>query len=166
MATAFNAGTEDAQVIKRFVTGFFQTSLSDIAALQDDVVRSVIADITSLYDGEWEDRDWVHIAVNHEVLIEEGRRSSTQTAVLARKPGGELEDLNFRLSMATKQKLLTVRDIMAKGGKQPWTILDLTIERDGRYDFAFGYGPPPRLSGNLLHTPLSDLLERYKEKHR
>lgn len=152
-------------MIKRFLVGLLQPSRIDIAALQDEVVRSVIADITNLYDGEWEDREWVYIAVNHEVMIEEGRRSSTETAVLARKPGEELEDLNFRLAMATKEKLLSLRAAMAKNGKQPWTILDLTIDRTGHYDFAFGYGPPPRLNGNLLHTPLSDLLERYQAKN-
>ncbi|MGQ4274422.1 hypothetical protein [Terrihabitans sp. B22-R8] len=132
------------------------------AALQDEIVRSVVADRTDLQDFEWDDRDWVHIAVNTELLVEDGRSSSTQTAVLARKPGGELEDFDFRLSMATKAKLLALRDAMSAGGRDPWTIVDITIERDGRYDFAFGYGPPPRLSGDLLHAPLKGLLERYK----
>lgn len=151
-------------MISNLLSRFGKKNWPDLAALQDDIVRSVVADITDLYDGDWEDRDWVYIAVNHEVLIEDGRRWSTQTAALARKPGDELEDLNFRLSMATKTKLLDLRDAMARGGQRPWTIVDLTIERDGRYDFAFSDAPPPRLSGNLLHTPLSGLLERYRGK--
>lgn len=134
----------------------------NIAALQDDVVRSVAADRTDLQDHEWEDREWVHIAVNTELLVEDGRRSSTQTAVLAHKPGGELEDLDFRLSMATKAKILALRNAMSASGNAVWTIVDITIERDGVYKFSFGYGPPPRLNGDLLHAPLKGSLERYK----
>lgn len=134
----------------------------NIVALQDDVVHSVVADRKDLQDVEWEDREWVHIAVNSELLVEDGRRSSTQTAVLAHKPGGELEDLDFRLSMATKAKLLALRDAMSANGNAVWTIVDITIERDGVYKFNFGYGPPPRLNGDLLHAPLKGTLERYK----
>ncbi|MBP2302082.1 hypothetical protein [Azospirillum picis] len=133
-----------------------------VGSLQDDVVRSIVADSSDLYDDEWGDRDWVHIAVNHELLIEEGRRSSTQTAVLAHRPGAPLEDLSFRMSMGTKRKLIALRDAMSREGREPWTIADITIEGDGRYKFTFGYGPPPRINGDLLHTPLKGLLERYK----
>lgn len=133
----------------------------DLVALQADVVRSVVGDITDLQDGEWEDREWVYLAVNHELLIEEGRRSSTQTSVLARKPGAELEDLDFRLSWTSKEKLRGLRDAMTAAGQAPWTILDLTVDRSGKYDFTFGYGPPPRINGDLLHSPLKGLLARY-----
>jgi hypothetical protein len=136
----------------------------DAAELQDSAVQSIAADIVDLQDGEWEDREWVYIAVNHEILVEEGRRTSTQASVLAREPSGELEDLDFRLSMASKSTLLALRDAMTKDGDSPWTILDLTIERIGRYDFQFSYEPPPRLNGNLLHSPLSNLLEQYLAK--
>lgn len=135
--------------------------LPDLGTLKADVVRSVAGDITDLHDGEWEGREWVYIAVNHEVLIEDGRRSSSQASVLARKPADELEDLGFRLSRESKEKLLALRDAMATGGKEPWTVLDLTIERSGQFNFTFGYGPPPRINGDLLHSPLSGLLERY-----
>lgn len=135
--------------------------LPDLPALQADAVRSVVGDITDLQDGEWEERDWVYIAVNHEVLIEDGRRSSSQASVLAHRAGAELEDLDFRLSRESKEKLLALRDAMATGGKDPWTVLDLTIERSGQFNFTFDYGPPPRINGDLLHSPLSGLLERY-----
>ncbi|EKF61550.1 hypothetical protein QWE_00060 [Agrobacterium albertimagni AOL15] len=133
----------------------------DIVELQESAVKSVAGDIVDLQDGEWHDREWVYIAVNHEVLAEEGERSSTQARVLAQKPGGELENLGFRLSQSTKLKLLVLRDAMANRGANRWTVLDLTIERSGHYDFSFSYTPPPRLNGDLLHAPLSNLLERY-----
>jgi len=149
-------------MFKRLIAGFGRKELvPDIATLQGEVVRSIVSDIRDLHDGEWEEREWVHIAINHEMSIEDGMRSSSQSIVLARKGDGALEALSFRLSMATKQKLVALREAMAKVGQEPWTILDLTIERDGRYDFVFGYDPPPRLNGDLLHRPLQDLLIRY-----
>lgn len=141
-----------------------QSSPADLAQLQDAVVHSIVGDITDLHDGEWGAREWVHIAVNHEVLIEEGRRSSTQTAVLARIPGGELEDLSFRLGAGSKAKLLELRDAMSND-ERTWTIVDLTIERNGHYAFNFSYEPPPRLNGNLLHSPLSGILDRYRTQN-
>ncbi|KAA0968141.1 hypothetical protein FPY71_17580 [Aureimonas fodinaquatilis] len=151
-------------MFKRLFAGFGKSSKPAAAVLQDEIVKSVVSNITDLQDGEWEDREWVHIAVNHEVLIEEGRRSSTQAEVLARKPGGDLEEHGFRLSMNTKAKLLELREAMTAEGKEPWTIVDLTIERDGRYAFDFSYTPPPRLGGNLLHSPLTGLLDRYSKR--
>lgn len=152
-------------MLKRFLAGFRKDTPAagpSIASLQDEVVRSIAADRTDLHDGEWEGREWLHIAVNHEVLVEEGKRSSTQAIVLACKRGGPLEDLSFRLSRESKQKILDLRDAMSADGNAPFTIADIAIERDGHYDFAFSYDPPPRLNGDLLHTPLKGLLERYK----
>ncbi|SMQ61699.1 hypothetical protein SAMN06295905_0558 [Devosia lucknowensis] len=140
--------------------------LPDIASRQEDAVRHVVADIVDLQDGEWDDRDWVMIGVNHEILAEEGMRSSTQAKVIAHRGDADLEALGFRLSMETKAKLLALRDDMTLPGEGPWTIVDLIIERSGTYNFAFSYGPPPRLNGDLLHSPLSDLLERYRAQQR
>lgn len=151
-------------MFKRFFSGTGKAApVPDVIALQNAAVQSISADVTDLQEGDWEDRDWVFLAVNHEVLIEEGRRSSTQASVLAHKPGKELEDLCFRLSMASKAHLLALRDAMTSLDNRIWTVLDLTVKRDGHYDFVFGYGPPPRLNGNLLHSPLTGLLERYLE---
>lgn len=154
-------------MFKRLMAGFGKKPpIPDIALLQGEAVRSVVGDIHDLHDGEWEAREWVLIAVDHEMSQEDGLRSSSQAIVLAHRPGQELEALSFRLSMATKQKLIALRDAMAAGGKEKWTILDLTIERDGHYDFKFDYSPPPRLGGDLLHAPLKDLLDRYRANQR
>lgn len=137
----------------------------DLAGLQDTIVRAVAGDMTDLQDGDWEQREWVYLAVNHEILPEDGIRTSTQAAVLARHPGAKLEKLNFRLSPGTKAAILALRDAMAPAGKAPWTALDLTLERDGYADFSFSYEAPPRLNGDLLHSPLKTLLERYLQQH-
>ncbi len=169
-ASAYAVGIsskDESAMFKRLFSGSGKNQpLPDLVGLQGAVVRGVVGDITRLYDGEWEGREWVYIAINHEVLVEEGRRSSTQASVLARKPGAELENLNFRLSQETKAAILALRDAMASGGKAPWTILDLTVEPSGRYDFSFSHDAPPRLNGDLLHSPLKDILERYLEGHR
>lgn len=157
---------EDTAMFKRLFPGLGKAeSVPDLIALQAAAVKAVAADVTDLQDGTWEDRDWVYLAVNHEVLVGDGRRSSTQASVLARKQGAPLEDLDFRLSMSSKSHLLALRDAMAATDGRTWTVLDLTVERSGRYDFAFSYDPPPRLGGNLLHSPLTGLLDRYLREH-
>lgn len=149
-------------MLKRLFAGLSKKApLPTIMQLQDTVVRGVVSNITDLQDGEWEAREWVYLAVNHEVLVEEGRRSSTQAAVLAHAQGGELEHLCFRLSPQTKADILALREAMSDDARGPWTILDLTVARSGQYNFAFSYTPPPRLNGDLLHQPLNDLLQRY-----
>lgn len=45
-------------------------------------------------------------------------------------------------------------------------IADVIIHRDGRYDFAVGYGPLGGINGDLLYTPLKGLLQRYKADKR
>lgn len=154
-------------MFKRLAAAFGpKTTQPDIAALQDSAAKAVAGDVTDLQDCEWEDRTWVYLAINHEISVEDGVRSSTQAAVLVMKPGGVLEQLGFRLSMATKQQLLALRNAMTKAGESPWTILDLTMTPDGRYDFRFSHDQPPRLSGDLLHRPLANLLQRYEEQQQ
>ena len=158
------APSQDNPMFKRLFAGLGKADpVPDLIALQAAAVRSIVANVTDLQDGEWEDREWVYLAVNHEVLVEEGRRSSTQAQVIAQRPGAELEELGFRLSMESKAHLLALRDAMASADKTTWTVVDLTVDRSGTYDFAFSYEPPPRLGGDLLHTPLTGLLERYRK---
>ena len=134
-------------MFKRLFSGLNKSGpLPDLPALQNAAVRSIASEVTNLQDGEWEDREWVYLAVNHEVLVAEGRRSSTQAKVIAHRPGAELEELGVRLSMESKAHLLSLRDAMADVDGKTWTVVDLTVERSGTYDFAFGYDAPPRLS--------------------
>ena len=139
-----------------------QAPPASIDAMQDDVIRRIVADSADLHDGEWDDREWAYIAVNHELLLDGGARSSTQAVVLAQKPGGALEHLSFRLDAATKQALVTLHEAMAQAGHDPWSVADITVERNGGYAFTFAYGKPPRIGGDLLHRPLNGLLQRYK----
>ena len=151
-------------MFKRLFAGLGKADpVPDLIALQAAVVKSIAADVPNLQDGEWEDREWVYLAVDHELLVAAGRQSSTQAQVIANKPGGELEELGFRLSMESKAHLLALRDAMADVDGKTWTVVDLTVERSGKYDFTFSYDAPPRLSGDLLHSPLTGLLQRYRK---
>jgi len=163
-APAGASSTQDNLMFNRLIAGLKKpSSLPDLPALQNAAVRSIAADVTNLQDGEWEEREWVYLAVNHEVLVAEGRRSSTQAEVIANKPGAEQEELGFRLSMESKAHLLALRDAMTDVDGKTWTVVDLTVERSGKYDLAFSYDAPPRLNGDLLHSPLTGLLERYRK---
>lgn len=139
------------------------SAMPDLAELQNAAIRSIAHDVINLQDGEWEDREWRYLAVDHEVLVADGRRSSTQAKVIAQRPGAELEELGFRLSPESKAHLLALRGAMAEVDGKIWTILDMTVDHSGEYDFTFGYGAPPRLNGDLLHSPLTGLLERYRK---
>jgi hypothetical protein len=136
---------------------------ASISKLQALVVRSVANDITDLHDGAWGDRDWLRIGVNLE-LRDAGAETSTQALVIARHPSCPLETLSFRLGLETVQLFADLAAAMQQPGKPQWTIANLEIDRDGHYSFDFGYGPPPRLSGNLAHQPLKGFLQRYREE--
>lgn len=133
----------------------------DLARLQDDVVRAVASDITDLHDEDWSDHQWRRIGVNLE-LMDDGERISTQALVIATRPQEGLNKYSFRLRPATKQGFVDLARAMARDGKGMWTIANLQIERDGRFAFDFAYGPPPRLTGDLLATPLTGFLDRYR----
>lgn len=60
------------------------------------IVRAVAANVTDVMDGEWGEREWLHLFVDFEIAAE-GDRSSSITFALARLPGRPVEDVSFRL---------------------------------------------------------------------
>lgn len=134
---------------------------AEIWQMQENIVRLVVANVTDLQDEEWSDHEWHRIGVNFEVLLE-NERTSTQALVIATRSHGEPVKLSFRLGQQTRQAFVALAQAMAKNGKPSWTVSNLQIERDGQFAFHFEYGPPPRLSGDLLATPLKDFLVRYQ----
>jgi hypothetical protein len=127
---------------------------------QQRVVREVAASVADIRDGTWGDRDWVRIAIDVEIDTEGGRRISSQTSAITRLPDGSLEDIDFRLSAQAKDALVALREAM-RDDRGMWSTCSLQIERDGRFAFDFSYGPPRRLSGDVLYSPLQGHLERY-----
>lgn len=134
---------------------------AEIRQMQENIVRLVISNVTDLHDEDWSDHQWLRIGVNVEVLLKE-ERTSTQALVIAKRGQGDPVKLSFRLGTESRQAFVALAEAMAQSGGAAWTVATLQIEGDGRFTFAFGYGPPPRLSGDLLATPLSDFLARYQ----
>lgn len=136
---------------------------ADIEACQAEIVRAVVASIADLYDGEWEDRDWLRIVVNYEALWAQPQvRTSSLNFTIARLPGASLEKIGFRLSPVARAGLQRLAALMQAHGGSWWTVCDLVVERDGRFEFAFSYDRPYRIDGNLNDQRFNDYLERYR----
>lgn len=136
--------------------------MDDLNQAYVETVQAVAGSVTDVMDGEWGERDWRRIVVNHESLLHaEEPEASTIAFAVAAKPGGEPEIVDFRLSRAAKNGLKRIADIMHAQKGQYWTVCDLTIERDGSYRFDFSYDPPYRLGGHTHDTRFDDYLQRY-----
>jgi hypothetical protein len=138
--------------------------IHDVTAPQARVALLLARDVVDISDGEWGEREWIELAVNHELDPTEDLRSSTQAIVLARNPNEPLEALGFRLRADTKAALAQLRSQMDAAGQGRWTIADIVIDRGGAYTFSFKHGQPPRISGDLLHMPLKGYLDRYNAR--
>lgn len=142
---------------------------TQIAELQADVVRAVVASVTDLRDGEWGDREWSQLVVDFETLLDtdDPRTSSVSRVIAVGAPGtvasDGLEVLDFRLSRAAKDALAGLAGAMAAGGDR-WTSARLTVERDGTFAFDFAYGEPYRLSGHPNDTRFNDYLDEYRRR--
>lgn len=135
-----------------------RASAQVIAALQGDIARAVAGNVSDVMDGEWGDREWVHVFVDFE-LADDGERSSSVTFALARHPGGPLEKIAFRLPQTAKRLFADLAAAMVQDSDgRRWSSARLKIERDGRFIFDFSHDPPYRLGGNLNDTRFNDYL--------
>ena len=127
-----------------------------------EAVQAIVASVSDLMDGDWGDREWERIVVDHESLLHApDETTSTIAFSVARQPAGRYERVDFRLSDAAEESLERVkRDMHAQSGTY-WTTCSVTIERDGRYRFEYAYDAPYRLSGNLHDKRFEHYLERY-----
>lgn len=141
-----------------------KAEVSDVVASQDRIAVLLARDVVDVSDGEWDEREWVELAVNHELDPTEDLRSSTQAIVLARQTNQALEALGFRLSAETKAALAQLRAQMDAAGQGRWTIADIVMDRGGVYSFSFRHDQPPRINGDLLHMPLKGYLDRYNAR--
>lgn len=124
------------------------------------IVRAVAADVTDVMEGEWGDREWLHLFVDFEIAAE-GDRSSSITFALARLPEQPVEDVSFRLPQEAKRLLGTLADGMGSTPNGRWTCAQLRVERDGRYALNYSYDPPYRLGGNLIDNRFRDYLDTW-----
>ncbi len=130
--------------------------------IEQDIVRAVIGNVHDVMEGEWDNREWVHLFTDVEI-DPRGTQTSSVTFALARKPGGPLEDISFRLPREAKKRLNDLAEAMRQPGGDRWSSAQLRIEQDGRYAFSFSYDPPIRLGGDLLDKRFDDYLPRWLE---
>jgi hypothetical protein len=136
--------------------------MNELISAYADAIRAVAASVHDVYDGEWGDREWERLVVDFESLahVDEPRTSSISFAI-ARAPDGPLEKVSFSLSADAEEAFMRINRIMQAQKGNYWSTCQVMVERDGRYDLQFDYGPPYRLSGNLNDTRYRDYLDRY-----
>lgn len=130
------------------------------AEMEAAVARAVAANVTDVMDGEWGEREWLHLFVDFEIAAE-GDQSSSITFALARRPGEAAEKVSFRMPQEAKRLLGKLADGMGASPNGRWTCAQLRLERDGRYALSYSYDPPYRLGGNLLDKRFNDYLETW-----
>jgi hypothetical protein len=139
---------------------------NEVQAIMRDTARAVAESVTDVLDGEWGERRWERIVVNHETLLDraDGQASTMAFAVARGGEGGAHELVDFRLSRAARDGLKRLHAAMAAREGEHWAVCDLTIEADGAYDYRFAdesalhrLGP----AGQARDTRFDGYLERY-----
>lgn len=124
------------------------------------VVRAIVANVHDVMDGEWGDREWLHLFADFEVDAT-GERTSAICFALARHGNDPVEKIAFRLPFEARQILAAVaNDMAARDGKR-WTAARIRVEQDGGYSIDYVYDAPYRLGGTLNDKRYADYLERW-----
>ncbi|TCP36580.1 hypothetical protein [Sphingomonas sp. BK235] len=131
---------------------------TDRADLEAAIVRTVAGGVTDVMDGDWGEREWLHLFVDIEVSAQGGRSSSIAFA-FARLPGQAVEKVAFRLPQDAKCMFRQLADAMETSPAGRWSSARLRVSRDGRYTLAFSYDRPWRLSGKLIDDRFKGALE-------
>lgn len=136
--------------------------MNELEQAYAETAKAIIASVSDVMDGDWDDRVWERIVVNYETLLHTPEATSSAIAFsIARSSAGRLETVDFRPSDEAEGGLENIVEIVHSQSGLYWTTCDVTIERDGTYKFAFSYDPPHRLSGHLDDRRFADYLERY-----
>ena len=110
-------------------------------AIQDDIARTIVGIMP---------HPWKRIVLNFEVDEEEESNSSSIFFHIVQTPSGELaEDDDMSLPIEVRSLLLELHDATLSATGSRWSVCDLVIEEDGRYNFGFDYGPAKRINGIL-----------------
>lgn len=124
------------------------------------IARAVAANVADVMDGEWGEREWLHLFVDFEIA-EKGDRSSSITFALARLPERDVEEVAFRLPQDAKRLFGELADAMAASPNGRWTGAQLRIARDGRYTLDYQYDSHWRLAGNLIDKRFDGYLDHW-----
>lgn len=113
----------------------------DLAALtaQQEVARVLMSEA---------DPRWERIVVNLEVEPMDGQLAFNSVGLAVVKTPEGYRDVEVPLGERAKQAVSDMRQAMADGGEpQPWTAVEVVIDRPAAYRFDFAYDPPPRING-------------------
>lgn len=127
---------------------------------ESSLARAMATCVTDVMEGEWGDREWLHLFVDFEI-DDSGERSSSIAFALARVARQPLEKVSFRLSAKVKRQWADLAAGMQAGADTRWNSAQLRVEQDGRYSLQYSYAPPFRLGGNLHDTRFNDYLEQW-----
>ena len=127
---------------------------------EDDVVKAVVACATDVVDGDWGNRQWVHLFVDFEI-DQSGERTSSISFALGKRPAEQIEKVSFRLSPQAKRSFAALADSMGASPNGRWTSAQLRIAPDGNYDMIYSYAAPYRLSGNLIDDRFRDYVAQW-----
>ncbi|MBF0678267.1 MAG: hypothetical protein IR164_04930 [Devosia sp.] len=144
-------------------TGSNSGGLSDIAALQEAIVRSAISDLAKFpRDSSDCGVQWKRIVINLEARWD---GSETETSVISfgvvEGTDGSLRKSSFRLSENSHSLFQQLATMMKARDGAYWSVVDLVINASGEFSFVFSHEPPYRLDGHLHDTRFADYLQRY-----
>jgi len=144
-------------------TGSNSGGLSDIAALQEAIVRSAISDLAKFpRDPDDCGVQWKRIVINLEGRWDgDDPETSVISFGVAEAPDGSLRKVSFRLSDTSHSLFQQLATMMKARVGAYWSVVDLVIDASGEFSFIFSHEPPYRLDGHLHDTRFADYLQRY-----
>lgn len=116
----------------------------EVSTLQGEIVQAIVAIIPC----------WERIVLNYEVVHGNGDPDTGCCFfhVTRAEDGTFAMDSELPLPDHVEALLMQMNDLMLAMAGSRWGICDLVIDADGRYRFAFDYGPAKRLNGVLDHA--------------
>jgi hypothetical protein len=109
---------------------------------------------------------WERIVVNYEMQTTDEGREVDYCAFYISTADGDFRETSIReLASAVDDLFIQLNDTMAQNDKSRWTIADLVIDRSGKYDFKFDYGPAKRLNGVFDETS-QGRFDKYLDTYR
>lgn len=131
--------------------------LNRITAQQDRIIQMVAAKAP--------DDSWVEMVVSFEIEGESGGETTDWIIFAVCKDESDFKTHSLFFKFEEEEFFLELRRLYGKLD-DPWSTVEVTILRDGRFNFDFQYGPAKCLNGDVeAMRKFESYLDGYKEKH-